>query len=149
MNTTRLLLTAAVLALSLVGCKGKKSDAPAPNPFVGKWSIDYDRTMTGIAAAPDQRPEVAEVMGIFIKKIASDTHIQVTPAEIIYSIADDTFPSPYTITAQNASTLTTKSQQDGKDVIVTFTLVDKKYMTFKSSASNEMDRYVWTRSDPQ
>ena len=145
MQRTAFFLITALVALSLIGCKKDAGSQPAKNPFIGKWIVNYELTMEEGKKSPKYQPETAQLMGKLIKNMVERMKLEITAEEMIYSMNDDAHPVPYTIisTGAGGKSLTVTSQAGDKDVQVTFTLIDDKYMNFKSTGTDDMDYYIW------
>ena len=155
MQRTALFLITALAALSLFGCKkdagtqdAGTQDAdtqPAKNPFIGKWTLNYDLTMEESKKSLKYRPEVAQLVGMVIKNMAEQMKLEITAEEMIYSKDDKKRAIPYTITSTDTAgkSLTAASQAGDKEVQIIFTLIDDKYMNFTSTGSDDMNYYIW------
>ena len=149
MRKTTLIVTITVLAMSLLGCKKEADTPPVPkNPFIGKWTVDYDRTMEETKKSPKYKPEVDQLFGMLIKNMVEKMKLEITSATMIYSKDQQEQVVAYTITSTGADgkTLTATSPAGEEEVQITFTLVDGDYMNFKSTGSDDMDYYIWKRT---
>ncbi len=54
---------------------------------------------------------------------------------------------PYEVTSAEGDQLTLSVMQGDQDVQVVFRLIESDVMSFKSSASDDMDFYVWKRAE--
>ncbi len=145
MQKTAFFLITALVAMSLIGCKKDAGSQPAKNPFIGKWTVNYELTMEESKKSPKYQPGLDEVMGKIIKKMVEQMKLEITADEMIYSMGDNKQSAPYTITStgDDGKSLTVTSQAGDKEVQVTFTLIDDKYMNFKSTGTDDMDYYIW------
>ncbi len=145
MQRTPLFLITALAALSLFGCKKDADTQPAKNPFIGKWTVNYDLTMEESKKSPKYQPEMAEKMGMFIKNLVEQMKLEIAAEEMIYSLGDNKRTVPYTITSTDTAgkSLTAASQAGDKEVQIIFTLIDDKYMNFKSTGSDDLNYYIW------
>jgi len=145
MQRTPFFLIIVLAALSLFGCKKGADTQPARNPFIGKWTVNYELTMEESKKSPKYQPEVAQLIGMVIKNMAERMKLEITAEEMIYSKDDSKQPVPYTITSTDTAgkSLTAASQAGDKEVQIIFTLIDDKYMNFKSTGSDDMNYYIW------
>lgn len=145
MQRTAFFLITALVALSLIGCKKGAGSEPAKNPFIGKWTVSYELTMEESKKSPKYQPGLSESMGKTIKKMVERMKIEITAEEVIYSMNDNEQAAPYTITSTgtDGKSLIATSQAGDKEVQITFTLINDKYMNFKSTGTDDMDYYIW------
>ncbi len=154
MQRTAFFLITALAGLSLIGCKaglsliGCKKDAgshPAKNPFIGKWTVNHGLTMEEAKKSPKYQPETAPLIGKLIKNMVERMKLKITAEEMIYSMNDNERPVPYTVTSTGTGgkSLTATSQAGDKEVQIIFTLIDDKYMNFKSTGTDDMNYYIW------
>ena len=145
MQRTAFFLITAHAALSLIGCKKDAGSQPAKNPFIGKWIVSYELTMEESKKSPKYQPEIAEKMGMFIKNLVEQMKLEIAAEEMIYSLGDNKRTVPYTVTSTGpgGKSLTATSQAGDKEVQIAFTLIEDKYMNFKSTGTDDMDYYIW------
>ncbi len=145
MQRTAFFLITALAALSLIGCKKDAGSQPAKNPFIGKWTVNYELTMEESKKSPKYQPEIAQLIGMVIKNMVEEMKLEITAEEMIYSMNDKEHPVPYTIisTGAGGKSLTVTSEAGDKNVQVTLTLIDDKYMNFTSTESDDMNYYIW------
>ncbi len=145
MQGTAFFLITALAALSLIGCKKDAGSQPAKNPFIGNWTVSYELTMEESKKSPKYQPEIAEKMGMFIKNLVEQMKLEIAAEEMIYSLGDNERRVPYTVTSTGpgGKSLTATSQAGDKEVQIAFTLIDDKYMNFKSTGTDDMDYYIW------
>ncbi len=145
MQRTAFFLITALVAMSLIGCKKGAGSQPAKNPFLGKWTVNYELTMEESKKSPKYQPERDKFIGLVIKNMVEKMKIEITAEEMIYSMGDNEQAAPYTITStgDDGKSLTVTSQAGDKEVQITFTLIDDKYMNFKSTGTDDMDYYIW------
>ena len=145
MQRTPLFLITALAVLSLIGCNKDAGTGPAKNPFIGKWTVNYDLTMEESKKSPKYQPELAPLIGMVIKDMVERMKLEITAEEMIYSRDDNKQSAPYTITSTDTAgkSLTAASQAGDKEVQIVFTLIDDKYMNFTSTGSDDMNYYIW------
>ncbi len=139
------LLGTVTLLVGVSGCKkaSEPVSEPSGNPFVGTWVIDYDRSLAEAANSPKYTPADAEKMPAIIQKLMERMKIQISDTEIVYIMGDRRQALAYTVISQDGDGLVAEAQAGDEKASVTFTLIDGKYMNFKSSASDDMDYYIW------
>ena len=145
MQKTAFFLITALVALSLIGCKKGAGSQPAKNPFIGKWTVNYELTMEESKKSPKYQPELDKLMGLVIKNMVEKMKLEITAEEMIYSMHDNERVVPYTVTSTGAGgkSLIATSQAGDKEVQITFTLINDKYMNFKSTGTDDMNYYIW------
>jgi len=128
-----------------MGCR--KPSGGAANPFVGKWVIHLERTMAESKKSPkyDEKDE-AKMAGFFTSMMDS-VGLEITGDKMIYARGDRKTAQPYKVKSRDdsAGKMTATSEAGGQKVEIAFTLIDGKYMNFKSSGTDDMDYYVWER----
>ena len=149
MQRTAFFLITALAALSLIGCKKDAGTGPAKNPFIGKWTVKYELTMEESKKSPKYQPALAELKGLVIKNMVEQMKLEITAEEMIYSTNDNEPPVPYTVTSTGTGgkSLTATSQVGDKEVQIIFTLIDDKYMNFKSTGTDDMNYYIWQSAE--
>ncbi len=107
--------------------------------------MNYDLTMEESKKSPKYQPEIAQLMGMVIKNMVEQMKLEITAEDVLYSMNDNKQSVPYTITSTDAAgkSLTATSQASDKEVQIIFTLIDDKYMNFKSTGSDDMNYYIW------
>ena len=145
MQRTAFFLITALAALSLIGCKKDAGTQPAKNPFIGKWTVSHGLTMEETRKSPKYRPEIAEEMEMIIKSLSEQMKLEITAEEMAFSTNANKRSVPYTVTSTDPAgkSLTATSQAGDKEAQITFTLIDDKYMNFKSTGTDDMDYYIW------
>ena len=135
--------------MSLLGCKKDPATPPAPmNSFTGNWTVDYDRTMEETKKSPKYKPEVEQLFAMLIQNTVDKTKLEITSDKIISSKDQQEQALPYTIASisTDGKTMIATATTAQEQVQITFTLVDNDYMNFKSTATSDMDYYIWKRT---
>ncbi len=149
MRKTALILIITLSAMSLLGCK-KKADTPpvAKNPFIGKWTIDYDRTMEETKKSPKYKPEVDQLFGMLIQNKVEEMKLDITSDKVIISKDGQEQIDAYTVTftGSDGRTMIATSAAGDEQVQMTFTLIGDDYINFKSTGSDDMDYCIWKRA---
>lgn len=152
----RKMLCCAVIALAgccLIGCgKEKEPEVKAPqNPFIGKWTVNYDLTMEESKKSPKFQPELEQLYGLVIKNASEQVTLEITSDKMIHSKGDKTETVAYTVTSQSddGKTLVATSGEGDEEAQITFVLLDDKHMNFKSTGTDDMDYYIWQRTEEE
>lgn len=140
---TTLCLLFTVLAAMLVAVKPAVANDSIP--FIGEWSVDFDRTMEESKHSPKYSPEMAERMPAMIKRMMETMRIRFTAAEVVYVIRGKEQAYPYTVVKADASGAVLQTRLNEKDFTLTVRLIDGALMNFRSSGTDDMDYYIWKR----
>ncbi len=114
--------------------------------FLGEWSVNIERTLEEVKKSPKYNPEDAANMSEMLKKVISMMRIEVKDRELISSRGNRRTVLPYTLKSSGDDTVTLSVLASGKEVEIKLSLIDGKYMNLKSSATDDMDYYIWERS---
>lgn len=111
--------------------------------FAGDWVVDYDRTLEAGKKSPKYD---AERMPAMIKSMMEKMKIRMTENEMIYLRGKKELKIPFTVKSSDEKTLTVSVTQGNEQVTIVFTLIDGACMNFKSSGSDDMDFFIWTKA---
>ena len=95
--------------------------------------------------SPKYNKKDAERMPAMIKRMMGMMKIKLSEKEMIYLRGTRQMKAPFTIKSADKKSVTVVIKQGEQQITVIFTLLDKKYMNFKSSGSDDMDYYVWKK----
>ena len=134
------------MVLSLVcGCGGQSGDLDV-SKFIGVWEVDFDRTMEESKKSPKYDEKMAERMPALIKRMMGTMTIRLTDKEMVYRRGTKDIAHPYSVKSSDENSVTITVKQEANEITIAFTLIDGEYMSFKSSASDDMNYYVWKKS---
>ena len=134
-----------VMVLSVVwGCGAIDEDLDM-SKFNGLWEVDFDRTMEESQKSPKYDEKTATRMPDMIKRMMANMKIKLTDKEMIYLRGTKEVVIPYTLKSSDQKSVTVTMKQGPEEASAVFTLIDGKYMKFKSSASDDMHYYVWKK----
>jgi len=114
--------------------------------FAGLWEVDFDRTMEEGKKSPKYDKTTAERMPDMIKKMMAMMKVKVTDKEMVYLRGTRKMAFPFAVKSSDEKSVTGTMKLGPNEATVVFTLIDGVYMNFKSSASDDMDYYVWKKS---
>jgi hypothetical protein len=137
----------AAIAFAVLGC----SAPPAPvdmTAFTGLWEVDFDRTMEAAKESPKYDEAEAARLPDMIKRLMAMMKVELTDSEMIYHRGEKAVAVPYTVSASDMTSVTVAVKQGAMEATLIFTQVDADTMRFKSSATDDMDYYVWKRAQP-
>ena len=148
MKRFTILTITLLLAISTFSCKESTDPQPAAdesaaNPFLGLWTVEYDRTLESAKQSPKYRPEDAEKMPDLIRKMMEMMKIEITETQMIYFRGDISQPAAYTVKAKTDDILTIILTVGDTQAEMTLTLIDNKYMNIKSTGTDDTDYYIW------
>ena len=126
------------------GCGGSVGELDIGS-LIGVWEVDFDRTMEEAKKSPKYDEAMAERMPKIVKRMMARMKIKLTGTELIYLRGEKEIVLPYEVTSSNANSITVTVKSGTEEATVVFTLIDGAYMNLKSSASDDMDYYVWKK----
>ncbi|MHC9538017.1 MAG: hypothetical protein AB9903_00710 [Vulcanimicrobiota bacterium] len=135
-----LLVLIAAFALYAGSVRGQGSSA-----FLGVWIIDYDKTMEEAKKSPKYSAKEAPVISEMIKRFMATMKIQFTEKEMVYLRGEKKNAIPYKVKSREGSKTILSCKAPQKDFEVVVTIRKGGLMNFKSSASDDMDYYIWKR----
>jgi len=152
---TLLSLTLAFGLLISVGCK-RKENGRVPSPakskvtaqtLVGKWVVDLPATKEEMKKSPkwqqasEEEKELPKAVEEFIKQMK-----MVATAEALeFYRGERKNEVPYQVKSVEGNVVVAEMDARGQKVTLTFTFQSDDRMMYKSSATDDMDYYVWTR----
>ncbi len=136
----------ALLALAC-GCTAPPANLNMTD-FTGLWEVDFDRTMEAAKQSPKYDEAEAARLPDMIKRLMAMMKVEVTDSEMIYHRGEKAVAVPYTVSASDMTSVTVAVKQGAMEATLIFTQVDADTMRFTSSATDDMDYYVWKRAQP-
>ena len=143
MKKKRLAFALLVATLAMVAMAG---DA-GMGRFIGVWSVDYERTIEEARKSPKVSPEEIERMPAIIERMMASMSIEVNDAELVYVVGPRRSALPYTVKEVAGPTTTVVVSVKEQQAEMRFTVVAGDRMMFKSSQTDDMDFYVWKRTE--
>ena len=141
MRTKILSVIVITVCVLLVGCRKPGSGT---NPFVGRWSVQLDRTM---AEGQKHLKKDGAKMVRFATTMMNPVSLEITAEKMVFHREKQKEVRQYTVKSRDdeAGIMTVASKADGKKIEIVFSLIEGKYMNFKSAGSDDMNYYVWER----
>jgi hypothetical protein len=133
----------ATLLLTLVAARPLAADVAK---FHGTWEVDVDRTMLEVKKSPKYTPEDAERLPAVVKRMMATLRIRVTDKTITYLQGSEEMSVPFRVERSTETSAVLVLSQGGKDFTLTLSLREGKYMNVKSTASDDLDYYIWKRA---
>lgn len=115
--------------------------------FIGLWRVDFERTMEEAKKSPKYSAKDAERLPTIIKKMMEMMAIKLADGSMSYARGSRETTLPYKVKTASGNSATVAFTHGDKTFDVRFTLIDGNYMNFKSTASDDMDYYIWKRSE--
>jgi hypothetical protein len=135
-----ILITAIVV--TLCGADPLFADATR---FYGTWQVDFERTMEESKKSPKYVPGDAERLPVIVKTMMNALTLKITGQAVTYVQGTRELSLPYRLERDDASTVLVVTQ-DGKQFTLTLSLRDGQVMNVKSSGSDDLDYYIWKRT---
>ncbi len=127
------------VALAFTGCS-KQSQLD----IVGEWKINAGKSaLEVIKAGKMDAGKMEQVKQSISQRIERFT---ITVDDKNLSVKGKKLP--YHIVSESPTEVVTEAEAEGLKVILTFSAYDDESITIKSSATNDMDYYVWDKTAP-
>ncbi|MFA6289501.1 MAG: hypothetical protein WC661_19135 [Opitutaceae bacterium] len=112
-------------------------------PYVGRWQVDIPATCEAVKNSPKYNPAEADQMKGMITRMLGSMILTVDDAKVTFARGKRSESQPYTFkdTTDGVTTISVTIGQ--KPHQLAFTLGENHRMRLKSSASPDMDYYVW------
>ncbi|MBZ0165430.1 MAG: hypothetical protein K8I00_01395 [Candidatus Omnitrophica bacterium] len=139
-------LPAIILCLSVLNVTGASAGEQAlAEKLRGTWVLDTSRTLTYAKTSPKYTEKDASRLPGQLKLLRNLMKIEITAQHVITFRGDRSQPLAYRVesSAHNQVVLTGRTR--GQDVTLTFMLIDGDAMNMRSSGSDDMDYFIWTR----
>ncbi|MCK5528425.1 MAG: hypothetical protein KAI74_01970 [Kiritimatiellae bacterium] len=133
-----------MILIAACGCGSSQQNLDS-NQIVGLWEVDFDLTMEEVKKSPKYDPQDSS-LPVMIKGMMATMKVQITDTDMIYSRSGRQVSFPYSVTSSDTTSIILGVQNGTNTAAITITLRDADHMNFKSSASDDMDYYVWQRS---
>ncbi|MCA9403244.1 MAG: hypothetical protein KC897_05630 [Candidatus Omnitrophica bacterium] len=114
----------------------------------GTWVIDYNGTLEYAQTSPKYTPKEAAVLPGQLKLLRGLMKIQVTDTQVITHRGDRKQVVAYTTADADADRVILKTEARGQQVTLTFTFLPGGGMNMRSSATDDMDYFVWRKLRP-
>jgi len=138
-----ILINVVLLAWS---CGGEATDL-AMAEFIGGWEVDLDRTIERAKDSPKYDAANAEDVPETIRKLMSMMKIEISETEIVYLRGAKKQALPYEFKSADPNSVTVTVHNGDEQANLVFSWVDEGRMNFKSSVSDDMNYYVWLRTE--
>lgn len=135
------LLAAIMVVLASSPVRGDMAD------LLGKWRVDVPATVEAGKQSPKFKPEDHDKMAAMIERMLGSMSLTLDEANVIFARGTKFMQSrAYTLKSDVDGVTTVTVLEGEKPVELAFTLEGDNRMRLKSSASTDMDFYVWTRA---
>lgn len=156
---TLLSLSLAFGLLASVGCK-RKENGKVPSPakpkvtaqtLLGKWVVDLPATKEEMKKSPkwqqasEEEKEIPKAIEDRIKQMGMGATAEV----LEFYRGERKTEVPYQVKSVEGNVLVAEMDAGGQKVTLTFTFQGDDRMMYKSSGTDDMDYYVWTRLKDQ
>ncbi|MGK7943282.1 MAG: hypothetical protein AB4058_02305 [Microcystaceae cyanobacterium] len=111
----------------------------------GLWLVDYDKTLEEAKKNPELSAEEIEQMPKIIKRLIETMRIEITENSLIYRRGNRETTILCSFKNMTEIKIIALCNNQNQEATLTFTLIENKYLNFKSSNSDDMDYYIWKR----
>ncbi len=113
----------------------------------GKWTVDYDLTIENAKNSPKYSEEMAAKMPEMVKSFMNHMTLEIADAMVIYHMGEKSQEMAFEVDSIDGDTVVLKLIVPDQEVCLTFTLMADQKMNFKSSGSDDMDYYIWHKTE--
>lgn len=135
----------STIVFLLLAATSSFSYADGVQELYGTWTVDYEQTLEKAKENPKYSADEMDEMPQIIKKMVETMKVRLTPSNMIFFKNDKEKSYPFMLVAESKNTARIEYNTGEKQFFLDFTLIDKEHMSFKSSASDDMDSYVWKK----
>jgi hypothetical protein len=115
-------------------------------PFVGQWGVDVPATLEEMKKSPKYNPDQAAQYAAHVKKMSGQLLLTVAESQINIDVDMRTRAIPYKLVNSTEKETQVAFDTGKQKGIITFVQIGNDHINFKSTASEEMNIYVWKRS---
>ena len=115
------------------------------DPFIGKWSVNVEKTFEEIQSSTKFNPENAETDKKILSSLAGLMRIELSNSSITYIRGKKSRVIPYKINSSTPSSFTAEVVINEKSFTLSFRLLDGEFLNMKSTGSDDMDFYIWQK----
>ncbi|MFH1692194.1 MAG: hypothetical protein ABIC68_06510 [Candidatus Omnitrophota bacterium] len=126
---------------------GLNAYADGINDLYGTWTVDYERSIEKAEKNPKYSAEELKNMPEIVKKMMATMKVRLRQSEMVFIKEGEEKSYPFSLVAESKNTARIEYNTGTKQYFLNFTLTDKEHMYFKSSGSDDMDNYIWKRTD--
>ncbi|MDJ0945892.1 MAG: hypothetical protein QNJ30_20690 [Kiloniellales bacterium] len=141
-NIGRALVISAILAAPATGAW-----AEMPKELKGSWVLDVAATERHVTTSPQWKAEDAKYLPIFVKQM-SQFVFEFEENAIVSSMRGRRQILPVVLKENSGKTYVFEGTIRDKSVTVTVSFVDDRTINIQSSATDDMDYYLWKRGQP-
>ena len=140
----QILVIMSIILILLAGCSKSADEL-----VIGSWVADYNRTMKSIMDS-EIWAEMSETEQVLfpdiLEEMLQNVVIEIDKEKLRMIVRDIENDYPCTITDVDKDNVTLQCESEGNVIELVVNIIDKNHMSFKSSATNDMDYYIWKRS---
>ena len=140
----RFIILFIIIFVTILSCS-KQSVEMLP----GRWIVDYDRTMKAVMNDKIWK-DMSDMERDYFPDILMDTIkgfvMRIDDKALTFSMRGNDLSYPYIIEKEEGNSLILISDTGDEEVRLIFRIIDRNHISFKSSATNDMDFYIWKRS---
>lgn len=141
----QLLCLTLCLAACTVATHGHTQTA-VPGWLKGTWVIDYDRTLENVQSSSTISVKEAATLPGQLKLLRGLLKLQITDRQVVTFRGDRKESVAYQVEEINKNTVLLTANARGRQVILTFTLQPGGGMHMGSSATDDMDYFLWKKA---
>jgi len=135
-----------IICLSIMIANGD-AHAKGINYFYATWEVDFERTLEESRKSPKFSQEDLVKMPDMIRKMMDIMKVRITKSEMIYLRGEKEIAYPFVVVEETENSARIECSVNEQTFHIDFTLLDNKYMNFKSSGSDDMNYYIWKQTD--
>ena len=116
------------------------------NQFIGKWSVNVDRTFEAAKTAQKFKPETEEENRRMLVHFAGTMQLELTESLISFIRGKSKEEISYIVKSSAPSSFIAEATPGDRAITLSFYLQEGKYLNIKSSVSDDMDFFIWEKT---
>jgi hypothetical protein len=136
------------LCIGLIASFATTVPAEMPEAIKGTWVIDAEASEAQMKTSPKWKAEDAQYLPRIMERMALVRYL-FEGDTITVSMRGKEQPMPVTLKTSNEKKWIFEGQAGEQTVTLTVSLNDQGCMNIKSSATDDMDYYLWKRGNPE
>lgn len=147
MSARNIILSTVIICLSVVGLSRGSAAEPSrrAQELYGTWVIDIPRTLANAKTSPKYTEQDAARLPGQLKLLRNLMKIEITAKSVVTFRGDRSQSLAYHVESSANNQVVLTGSARGQAVTLTFTLMDGDVINMRSSATDDMDYFIWAR----
>lgn len=131
----------AVLLAYLVTSSVMAGDIP--EPFLGEWEIDHERTMAVAEKSPKYKESERDMISNIVRRRAETMTLSITPAAVTLRTAKGDMEIPVTVEDAADGEVNLDAEFGDQEFELDLVFIGEEHLQMISSASDDMNFFAW------